>query len=90
MKNENYNYIDNVIDIAQVVGRGPSMFKMMAWIIIIINYYIDDNARVVGRGPSVGLDNIQNDGFDNSGSFNDYDDVIYDAHLGAGGPLDCV
>ena len=60
---------------------------------------------MVGRGPSVGLDNIQNDGFDNSGSFNDYDDdidiaqvasfndyddVIYDAHLGAGGPLDCV
>ena len=31
---------------------------------------------MVGRGPSVGLDNIQNDGFDNSGSFNDYDDVI--------------
>ena len=39
MNYENYKYIDNVIDIAQVVGRGPS----------------------------VGLDNIQNDGFDNSG-----------------------
>ena len=25
MENENYNYIDNVIDIAQVVGRGPSV-----------------------------------------------------------------
>ena len=55
-----------------MVGRGPSVFKIMDWIIMKNeNYnYIDnviDIAQVVGRGPSVGLDNIQNDGFDNSG-----------------------
>ena len=50
-----------------MVGRGPSVFKIMDW--ITMNYenykYIDnviDIAQVVGRGPSVGLDNIQNDG----------------------------
>ena len=30
-----YDY-DDVIDIAQVARRGPSIFKMMAWIVIII------------------------------------------------------
>ena len=55
-----------------MAGRGPSVFKIMDWIIMKNeNYnYIDnviDIAQVVGRGPSVGLDNIQNDGFDNSG-----------------------
>ena len=64
-----------------MAGRGPSVFKIMDWIIMENeNYnYIDnviDIAQVVGRGPLVGLDNIQNDGLDNSGSFNDYDDVI--------------
>ena len=36
---------------------------------------------------------VQNsiDGLEYSdGRFNDYDNVIYDAHLGEGGPLDCM
>ena len=46
-----------------MAGRGPSVFKIMDWIIMENeNYnYIDnviDIAQVVGRGPSVGLDNI--------------------------------
>ena len=42
---------------------------------------------MVARGPSVGLDNIQNDGLDNSGgSFNDYDDVIDIAKVAGHGP----
>ena len=46
---------------------------MRVWIIKYDDNYNDidnviDHAQVVGRGPSVCLDN--------SGSFNDYDDVI--------------
>ena len=74
-----------------MAGRGPSVFKIMDWIIMKNeNYnYIDnviDIAQVVGRGPLVGLDNIQNDGLDNSGSFNDYDDVIDIAQVARRGP----
>ena len=71
---------DDVIDIAQVARRGPSIFKMMAWIVIIITM-IMPRWRDVQNSINV---------FDYIGSFNDYDDVIYDAHLGAGGLLDCV
>ena len=60
--------------------RDPSIFKMMAWIVIIITM-IMPRWRDVQNSINV-LDYI--------GSFNDYDDVIYDAHLGAGDPLDCV
>lgn len=75
-----FNDYDDVIDIAQVARRGPSIFKMMAWIVIIITM-IMPRWRDVQNSINV-LDYI--------GSFNDYDDVIYDVHLGAGGPLDCV
>ena len=75
-----FNDYDDVIDIAQVARRGPSIFKMMAWILIIITMILP-RWRDVQNSINV-LDYI--------GSFNDCDDVIYDAHLGAGGPLDSV
>ena len=71
---------DDVIDIAQVARRGPSIFKMMAWIVIIITMIMP---RWIDVQNSI-------DGLDYSGSFNYYDNLFYDAHLGGGGPLDCV
>ena len=61
--------------------HGPSIFKMMTWIIIKITMiwprWIDVPHSINGL-------------VDYSGRFNDYDNVIYDAHLGEGGPLDCM
>ena len=64
-----------------MAGHGPSVFKMMAWIIIIITMIMP---RWIDVQNSI-------DGLEYSdGRFNDYDNVIYDAHLGEGGPLDCM
>ena len=48
------------------------------------NYNYNDNPRWIDVPHSInGLVNY-------SVRFNDYDNVIYDAHLGEGGPLDCM
>ena len=102
---DNYNYDDD-IDIAQVVGRGPSAFKMMVWIIVVVSMIM---MMLLIHGPSIfkmmtwiiiiitmirprwiDVPHSINGLVDYSGRFNDYDNVIYDAHLGEGGPLDCM
>jgi len=61
--------------------HGPSIFKMMTWIIIITTMI---------RPRWIDVPHSINGLVDYSGRFNDYDNVIYDAHLGEGSPLDCM